>query len=177
MAYTVTDRDRVFDGVKVKLEVHTVADDAGKSHTREVVVHGGAVLILGVNPEQEVLMIRVHRYPVGEHLWELPAGTIEGPDDDPMRRAKLELKEETGHDCGRIEVLGSFYTSPGILTERMHCFVATDLTAGEQALEEGEDITVHPTPLAECLAMIDRGEIVDGKTIAALLMYAQKVGT
>ena len=174
MAANVVKRDRIFDGVKVALEVHEIETADGRRHTREIVVHGGAVLILGVTDAGDVVMIRVHRYPVGGDLWELPAGTLEAGDADPAARARAELREETGYTAGRIEPLGSFYTSPGILTERMHCFLATNLTRGDRALEEGEEITVHPMPLAEALGLIDAGEIVDGKTVAALLMYARR---
>ena len=175
MSYSFADKRTVFSGKKVALEVHTLRDDDGKKHEREVVVHNGAVAVLGVTDKKEVLLIRVRRYPVGEDLWELPAGTLE-KGEEPRNCAGRELQEETGYLAGRVTPLGWLYTSPGILTERMHLFVATELEEGEQALEEGEQITVHPTPLAECLRMVDEGEIVDGKSIAALLKYARRRG-
>jgi ADP-ribose pyrophosphatase len=173
MGYTLRDKRTVFSGKKVDLELHTLIDDDGKKHEREVVKHHGAVIVLGLTDNGEVLLIKVHRYPAGKALWELPAGTLE-PGEDPRNCAGRELQEETGYLADRVEPMGWFYTSPGILTEKMHAFVATGLEAGEQALEEGEEITVHPTPLVECLEMIERGEIVDGKTMVALLRYERQ---
>jgi ADP-ribose pyrophosphatase len=107
---------------------------------------------------------------VGEVLLELPAGTLE-PKEPPMNCAGRELLEETGYLAKRLKPLGSFYTSPGILTEKMHAFVAYDLQKKETALEEGEEIELYPTTLEQAMQMIKHGQIVDGKTIAVLLMY------
>jgi ADP-ribose pyrophosphatase len=152
---------------------HLEHPETGKRHEREVVVHPGAVIILAITDDQQVLLIRNRRYAVDEILLELPAGTIEG-DEPPMNCAGRELLEEAGYLAGKLTPLASFYTSPGILSEKMHAFVATKLEKAEQALEEGEDIEVVPTPLQEAIDMAASGEIRDGKTIATLLMYAAR---
>ncbi|MEM6314537.1 MAG: NUDIX hydrolase [Planctomycetota bacterium] len=176
MSYTTVGKRVLFDGMKVRLELHQVADDNGKRHEREVVAHPGAVLVLGELDDGRVLMIKVRRYPVGgEMLWELPAGTLE-KGEEPINCAGRELQEETGYLAGKLTPLGWFYTSPGILTERMYCFLATKLEAGTQELEEGEEIEVHALPWEQVLTMIRDGEIVDAKSIAALLRYAQLRG-
>ncbi|MEM8875093.1 MAG: NUDIX hydrolase [Planctomycetota bacterium] len=173
MPYSTVDKRVLFDGKKVRLELHKVEDDNGKRHEREVVAHPGAVLVLGELDDGRILMIKVRRYPVGgEMIWELPAGTLE-KGEEPINCAGRELQEETGYLAGKMSPMGWFYTSPGILTERMYCFLATKLQAGEQALEEGEEIDVHALPFEDVMQMIKDGDIVDGKTIAALLRYAQ----
>lgn len=133
-------------------------------------MHPGAVVILPLLDDNTIVLIRVRRYAVGASLLELPAGTLE-KGELPINTAGRELVEETGYLANRMQPLGVFYTSPGILSEQMYAFVATDLEQQEQALEEGEEIELVPTPYDDALDMIRSGAIQDGKTIAALLMY------
>ena len=172
MAYRLIEKQVIFDGSKVRLEVHHLEDEeTGKRTRREVCVHPGAVVILALRGDGNVLLIRNRRYAAdGQVLIELPAGTLE-KNEDPMNCAGRELLEETGYLAGRIQPLGVFYTSPGILSERMYAFAAFDLEKQQTALEEGEDIELMPTPLADAIQMIKDGEIQDGKTIATLLMF------
>jgi ADP-ribose pyrophosphatase len=175
MSYRLIEKQVLYTGKKMRLEVHHLEkedQDAPevKRTRREVVVHPGAVVVLPMVDESNILLIRNKRYAVGEVLLELPAGTLE-PKEPPMNCAGRELLEETGYLAKRLKPLGSFYTSPGILTEKMHAFVAYDLQKKETALEEGEEIELYPTTLEQALQMIKHGQIVDGKTIAVLLMY------
>lgn len=139
---------------------------------RELVCHPGAVLILPLLDEDTVIMIRNYRFSVGAEILELPAGTLE-PDEPPIDCAARELIEETGYDAGRIEPLCAFYTSPGFTDERMHCFVARDLTEVGQQLEATEQIRIAPMPYADAIAATTDGRIVDAKSIAALLIHHQ----
>ena len=143
----------------------------GKEHAREVVRHPGAVVILPLLDDG--------RHRAGA---ELPrrgrshAGRTAGGHARPGRgrrqaTARRELAEETGYRAGRIEPLVSFYMSPGILDERMHAFVARELTPGEMALDAGEQLEPFAVTWDEVRLMLERGEIEDGKTIAALLYY------
>ncbi|MBI1367763.1 MAG: NUDIX domain-containing protein [Planctomycetes bacterium] len=161
---------RIFEGVKVKLDLVKITTPDGRQVEREVVVHGGAVAILGILDDGRIVMIHNHRHTLDQTLWELPAGTLEAG-EDPAVCAGREMIEETGYEAAKIEPLCEFYTSPGILTERMYCFVATGLKHVGQALEETEQITVEPVAPAIVLEMIKRGEIVDGKSVAALLYW------
>lgn len=171
MPLQLVEKQVVYTGRKVRLELHHLEpDEGGRRHTREVCVHPGAVVILPMLDPQTVVLIRTRRYAVGQQLIELPAGTLE-KGELPMNCAGRELLEETGYLANRLEPLGSFFTSPGILSERMHAFVAYDLEPQAQALEEGEEIEVAPTPMEEVLDMIQSGAIADAKTIAAVLMY------
>jgi ADP-ribose pyrophosphatase len=154
---------RVFRVVRRR---YVLAD--GRPAERECILHPGAVAIVPLVDAGKVCLIRNHRIAVERTLLEVPAGTLE-PGEDPAVCAARELEEETGYTAGKLEKLSAFYMSPGILNERMHVFLATDLRPGPTRREAGEEIDNHVVPWDEALAMIERGEIEDGKTIAALL--------
>ena len=171
MAYRLVEKQVLYNGKKVRLEIHHLEDeDTGKRAQREIVAHGGAVVVLGFTPEDNVLLIKNRRYAVGQILLELPAGTLE-KNEDPINCAGRELLEETGYLAGRLKPIGNFFTSPGILSEKMYAYAAYDLTQSNQALEEGEEIELVPAPFEEAIEMIRDGRIIDGKTIATLLLY------
>ena len=107
---------------------------------------------------------------MGQILVELPAGTLE-KGEIPMNCAGRELREETGYLAGKLKLIGSFFSSPGILSEKMHAFAAYDLRKSKQELDEGEELEVFETDFTEAVKMIRTGEIQDAKTIATLLMY------
>ena len=171
MAYELIEKQVIFEGRKARLELHHLKDDeTDRRTTREVVVHGGAVVILALTDEDEVILIRNKRYAVGQTLIELPAGTLE-KNEIPMNCAGRELLEETGYLAGKLKVIGNFYTSPGILSEKMYAFAAYDLEKKQAALEEGEEIELLPVKFDEAIEMIKTGQIADGKTIATLLIF------
>jgi ADP-ribose pyrophosphatase len=171
MVHRLLEKQVIYDGVKCRLELHHLEnEETGARHRREVIVHPGAVLVMGFLDDNRVVLIRNRRYAVNEVLIELPAGTLE-KGEDPMNCAGRELLEETGYLAGRLTRLLTFYTSPGILSERMYVFAAYDLQKQDAALEEGEDIEVMPVEWNEALTMAANGQIQDGKTIAALLWY------
>lgn len=172
MSFNLIEKQVIYDGRKVRLEVHHLENEEGKRHTREVCVHSGAVVILPFLDENTIVMIRNKRYAVNEFLLELPAGTLE-KGEPAMNCAGRELLEETGYLAKRIKLLSSFYTSPGILSEKMHAFAAYDLKQQQTALEEGEEIEVQPVEFSQAVEMIRAGEIVDGKSIATILLYRQ----
>lgn len=142
----------------------------GALHSREVVQHPGAVVILPLLADGRVCLIRNYRMTVGETLLELPAGTLDAG-EDPDETARRELTEETGYRAGRWEKLLEFYMSPGILTEKMHLYLATDLTAGPADLEPEEEIQVQLTPWDDALKLVDSGQIHDAKSLVDLLFY------
>jgi ADP-ribose pyrophosphatase len=146
----------------------------GTVNTRECIEHPGAVAIVPVLEDGRICLIRNFRLAVGCWLLEIPAGTLE-PGEDPLVTAHRELAEETGYTARVIEPLCQMLFSPGILHERMHLFVATGLTAGPTRLEVGEQIESQTMPLGDILAMIERGEIEDAKTVAALLLYDRRL--
>ncbi|MFT3788748.1 MAG: NUDIX hydrolase [Tepidisphaeraceae bacterium] len=171
MSYELRERQTIYSSKRFQLEIHHLDRlEDGKRVKREVIVHGGSVVILPLLSETEILLIRNYRYAVRKYLLELPAGTLE-KGEDPTNCAGRELQEETGYLAGRIKSLGHFYASPGITSEKMYAFAAYDLQKTVQNLDEGEEIEVVPTKIDDALAMIRTGEIEDGKTIAALLMW------
>ncbi len=157
---------------------HTLADNPSNRQTRAVVEHPGAAVILPLLGDSRsasesscrVVLIRNHRVAVGKTMIELPAGTIE-PAEPPLETAKRELAEETGYSAQKWTSLPGFFMSPGILNERMHCFVAEDLTAGSPARETGEEIENLVVPVDDAFGMIECGEIEDAKTIAVLMHW------
>lgn len=169
MNYELIEKQVVYDGNRIRLEVHHLLADQVR-YKKEVVVHPGAVVIVPVLPDGKILLIRNRRYALNQILVELPAGTLE-KNEDPINCAGRELLEETGYLAKRLKPMMSFYASPGILTEKMHVFLAYDLERREQSLDFGEDIEVLPASLDEAVEMIRTGQIQDGKTIASLLAY------
>lgn len=166
----IESRQRVFDGARFSVDRIKLRIAPGKLADREIVNHPGAVVVLGVLEDERVVMIRNERFAVGQTLWELPAGTLEAGEPAEVCAGR-ELIEETGYEAQRIEPLTTFYTTPGICTERMEAYLATGLHHVGQDLEETERIEVEPLPMDRILTMAERGEIADGKTLATLLYY------
>ena len=144
----------------------------GRSHKRAVIVHPGSVTILPLIDDATVCLIRNRRIAVGETLVELPAGTLE-PNEAPHLAAARELEEECGFRAAHVQLLTSFWMSPGILAEQMHLYLATDLTEVPRQLDAGEEIETLPVTWTEALRMVYDGTIKDAKTVAGLLFYAQ----
>jgi ADP-ribose diphosphatase len=139
----------------------------------QYVKHRGAVAILPLVDERHICLIRSRRLTVGKTLIEIPAGTRE-PDETPLETARRELAEETGYQAAHFEQLATFYTSPGILNEQMWVYVARDLTPGPPAREPNEEIENLVVTWDEAVAMVDLGEIQDGKSLVALLSYDRR---
>ena len=164
------DSTRIFDGVVVHLRRDTVQLEDGAKTIREVIDHPGGVSILAMDREGKILFVRQFRYPFGRTLLELPAGKLE-PGEDPADSGRRELKEETGCTAGRFVPMGQLIPTCAYDTEVIHLFLATDLTQGEQCLDENEFLSVERYGLDEAMEMILNGEIVDAKTQIGLFKY------
>ena len=147
---------------------------SGDQIERFVVRHPGAVTIVPVLDDGSVVLVRNARIAVDARLWELPAGKLE-PDEPPVETARRELSEETGYTCAQLIPLGTFYTSPGFCDEVMHCFLAEGLRAGVAHPEPGEDLIVETVTPEELWSMVDDGTLIDGKTMAALLLWQRRL--
>lgn len=169
------DSRMAYEGRLINLRVDSVKLPSGRETTREIVEHNGAVVIVAVDAEDHVLLVRQYRSAVGEALIELPAGTKE-PDEDPLQCAHRELREETGYGARRMDELGGFYAGPGYSTEYLHLFLATDLKPVGDIMDEDEIMNVFRVPLAEIPGMIDRGEVRDSKSVAGLLWALSRLG-
>lgn len=164
----ILEKKTVFQGRLLNVRCDRIESE-GRETTREFVVHPGGVSIVAHPTPEEILLVSQYRYPTGETLVELPAGTLE-PGERPIETARRELEEETGYSAGRIELIGSFYTTPGFTSELMHLYEAFDLTVGEQRLEDDEVIRVLRIGNREAIRMLKQGEIRDAKTLVGLLM-------
>lgn len=170
VALNLVESRTLYTGRRMRLDLLQFRDDDGRKHVKEIVVHPGAVIVLPLLDDGRVVLIRNRRWALREVLYELPAGTLE-KGETPINCAGRELLEEAGYLATRLRPLLSFYTSPGILSEKMHAFLAEGLQPKQTAHELDEEIEVAATPLDHAIRMIRDGEILDGKTIATLLFY------
>ena len=157
----------VYTGRILNLRVDDVTLPSGKRAIREVVEHSPAVGILPVLDDGTVLLIRQHRYAVGEDVLEIPAGSVEG--DEPVdEAARRELQEEVGYYPEHLREIGRIYNSPGFSTEMMALFVATGLRPSKLQEDDDEYISVVPVARGEIPALLAGGTLRDAKTFAAL---------
>lgn len=169
----IVSREVLVAGKKYDYDRLTVRTTAGRTMTREMVRHPGAVIVLPILDDGRIVLIRNYRILVQQWLVELCAGTIENG-DPPDQTASRELIEETGYRAGKLQSLGHFYTTPGLTDEKMHAFVATDLTHVGQALEEDETIEVLSLTPNQAFALIERGEMVDAKSMLTLHLARER---
>jgi ADP-ribose pyrophosphatase len=161
-----------YSGRVFSLIVDEVEYSSGNRSVREVAAHPGGAVVVPLFDDGTVMLVHQYRYPVKKELFELPAGKLDSG-EDPQLCAARELEEETGYVAGSMKKLAAIYTSPGFCNEQLHIYVATDLKKSPlgQQLEEGElDLTIRKFQLDEVVRMIEKGEIVDGKTICGILM-------
>ena len=162
-----------FEGHIMKARLDEVSLPNGRTAPREICEHLGGVGVLPIDREGNVILVRQFRYAFDAELLEIPAGKMDHGPEDAAECGKRELKEETGCTAGRFVPLGAMSPSPGFLTEVTYLFAALDLEEGEMQPDEDEFVEVVRLPLAEVAAMIERDEIRDAKTIAA--MYRAKL--
>lgn len=158
----------------MNLDVDEVRFPDGSTGQLELIRHTGAAAVVPFldepnDSDARILLIRQYRYAADRFLYEIPAGRIDGS-ERPIDCARRELKEEAGCVATTISPLGGFFTTPGFIDEFIHAFMATGLTRGDPELESDEFIQPVSHTLKDALRMIERGEIVDGKTIIALFL-------
>lgn len=178
MHFTLLQREKKYRGKIIDLTVDHIQYPSGTKTFREIVEHPGGAAVLCVFDNNDILLIRQYRHPFGREIIELPAGKLDA-NEDPLHCAQRELQEETGYAAGHWEKLTSMLSTPGFCDEVLHIFLARDIHLSDkgQALEEGETtIALLRIPFARGIEMIERQEIVDGKTIAGILMAAKKLG-
>ncbi len=163
----------MFDGDLLLVRRDRVRLPSGREATREYIVHPGAVLIVPVLPDGRLVLERQFRYPIGKVMLEFPAGKID-PHETPLATAKRELIEEAGYSAGTWQRIGTIHPEIGYSTEVIELYLATDLTHVGARLDEGELLDVVPMTEDELLAAFDRGDVTDGKTVAALFMLQRQ---
>lgn len=162
----------IFDGKVVHLYRDTVELPGGVTSLREYVKHLGAVCVIPITDEGEVILERQYRYAVDRVLVEIPAGKLDYAGEDFADAALRELREETGAVPAELIDMGDYFGSPAIMGEQIRMFMARGLTFGEDHLDEDEFLEVFRLPLGEAVDMVMRGEIPDGKTQCAILRAA-----
>lgn len=140
----------------------------------EIVRHPGAAGIVPLLRKDSIILLKQYRHSIGEFIWEIPAGTID-PHETALACAGRELIEETGFSARKWEKMAELTPLPGYSDERIHLFLASDLSPAEQNLDKDELVDVHEIPLEEALRMIEQGAIQDGKTISALHLASNRL--
>lgn len=160
--------EEIYHGKIVHLYKDTVRLPNGRLATREVMRHPGAVAIVPITDDGNVILVWQYRYPFAEAMLEIPAGKLD-PDEMPEACARRELSEETGADAAELISLGVYYPSVAVLDEKIHLFLARGLTQSASHPDEDEFLHVETRPLDTLVEQILRGEIPDGKTQTAVL--------
>ncbi len=163
------DQQTIFNGRVFDVRVDTLLTADGRRYTREIVQHPGAVAIVPIDAEDNVLMVRQYRHAVGQSLLEIPAGVVESG-ESPDDTAQRELQEEIGFATRNLRALGGVYSSPGFCDELLYLYIARDLIASRLPGDEDEDISVERIPMSNVDRLIRLGEIQDAKSVAGLLM-------
>jgi ADP-ribose pyrophosphatase len=133
------------------------------------VEHPGAIAIIALDEVGRVLLVKQYRHAVRAVTLEIPAGTLEAG-EEPATAAQRELREETGYRAAQLERLGGIYTSPGLITEYIHIYLATQLSPDRLAMDDDEAIDLVRLPLADAVELIRTGDINDGKSVSGLLL-------
>jgi len=168
--------ERIYDGKVVNLAIEEARLPNGVVTRLEVMHHPGAAAAVPLFEDGTVAMLRQWRHAAGGWLWEVPAGKLDKPGEDPLQCARRELAEEAGLAAARWHKLGSILTTPGFCDEIIHLYLARDLSEAERDLEPDEVIEVHRLPLTDVLARIPTEEIRDAKSVAALQATALYLG-
>ena len=169
----------VYQGPLFRVLHDKLIEPGGKKSERDVIRHTGSVVILALDNSKSKkdpweVIERQYRHAANQFLWELPAGKLDAG-EEALAGAQRELVEETGYRAKKWKPLVEYYASPGFLGESMKVFVAEGLMAGDAHPEDDEDIEFRLVRLSEVIKMIDRGAILDGKTLTSVLLYARRL--
>ncbi len=159
-----------YEGKRISLFSVVFTWEDGSESTREIVKHPGAVAILPIDKDGNLIFIKQWRIATEEILLEIPAGTLEPP-EPPKDCAIRELQEEVGFKPRSLIPLGGFFTAPGFCNEFIHFFLAQDLEISHLKAEDTDGIDIVVVSLEEALRWASNGKIRDGKTLSALLLY------
>jgi len=162
---------RIYEGRILNLRVDEVKLENGSLAKREVVEHPGAAAIVPILDRSEVLLVRQYRYPIGTELLEIPAGTLKA-NEDPKVCAVRELEEETGYLCREISKIAECFVAPGYSSEKIHIYLAKELTKTKTNMDEDESIAIERHGFTEALDKIRTGQIRDAKSIVGLHVAA-----
>lgn len=159
--------DKIYEGKILNLKVDTVELPDKKYSKREIVEHPGAVGIIAITDDNSLVLVKQYRKAVEDFILEIPAGKLE-VNEEPRETAIRELREETGYEANKLTYITEFYTSPGYCNEKIHIFLAEGLIEVENSPEPGEFIEKNIISLDDLSKMLDRGEIMDSKTMIGI---------
>ena len=170
------ERQEIFDGAVLHVVKDKILLPDGNTSFREFCLHKGAVAVIPITENNEAIMVRQFRYAHHREFLEIPAGKFDFIGEDPLEAAKRELAEETGASAAKYVYLGVLDTTPALIDEKIHMYMAQDLTYGESHPDDDEFLSTEKIPLTKLLDMVMNGEIRDGKTQIAVLKAAKILG-
>ena len=170
---TQVSSEEIFDGAVLHVFKDQISLPDGRTAERELIRHVGAVCVVPVTEDKDVVLVRQYRYPIAQPVIEIPAGRLDYPGEDRLEAAKRELREETGYTADRWTEIGLYYGAPAFSDEKITIYLAEGLHRGEQDPDEDEFLEVFEMPLSKLAKMVIAGEIVDGKTQVGILKAAQ----
>lgn len=165
----------VYRGRLLHLQRQEVRLPNGNTAHREIILHPGAVAMVPLTAEGQILLVRQYRKAANRILLEVPAGTLT-PGEDILEAAERELREEIGYRPNKLTKLGGIFVAPGYSTEYIHLFLAEELVHDPLTLDLDEFIEPLAVTMADALARIASGEIEDAKSISSLLLTQQRLG-
>lgn len=167
--------DYVYKGKIIDVRLETITLSEGKTGQREIVDHGDSIVVVPVDKDNRIILVRQYRKALEDFLLEAPAGGIE-KDEAPNAAAVRELQEEIGYTSYNVEYMGGFWIAPGFCNEYMHSYIAKDLVKSQLPPDEDENIEIVSVPITEIPDLIRSGGIEDAKSISALLMALNLFG-
>lgn len=176
LAEVKTDSQEIYDGVILHVFKDTVSLPNGNPATREVIRHVGAVGVIPITDDGNVIIERQFRYPLNRIVTEIPAGKLDSFSEDRLSAAKRELEEETGYTAKEWIPMGDYYPTPAYCDERITLYIARGLEHGQRHLDEDEFLNFEAVPLSELVEAVMGGRITDGKTQVAVLKAARIFG-
>jgi len=171
--YELISSEVVYKGKILSVKRDVLAKPGGGEMLREIVVSREAAAIVPIDEDGHIIFVRQYRHAIGGMAVEIPAGIVE-EGETPEECARRELREETGYTASHIKYLTELRTTIGFCTETIHIFVAGGLTGGKQKLDPDEFVTIEVYSPQEAIKKIRSMEIVDGKTIAGVMLYCSE---
>jgi ADP-ribose pyrophosphatase len=168
-----TATEDIFDGIVLHVVRDTVSLPNGHSAIREVIRHIGAVCVIPVTENNEVIVERQYRYPLNRVILEIPAGKLDSPDENRLSAIQRELREETGYSADEWTEIGDFHPAPAYSDEYITMYLARGLHKGKQDLDADEFLNVYTIPLKDLVNDVMSGRISDAKTQVCILKAAR----
>ncbi len=168
--------EEIFDGIILHVFRDTVMLSNGNTTIREVIRHIGAVCVIPVTDDNQVIVERQYRYPLGRVILEIPAGKLDAPDENRLSAIQRELREETGYTADKWTEIGDFHPAPAYSDEYITMYLARGLHKGEQDLDADEFLDVCTVPLKDLVDEVMSGKISDAKTQVCILKAARILG-